>query len=158
VAAPDIFLAGVIQGSVCGHRIADQGYRAEIRSAINAQAPSVTVYDPLANHPGALEYPIEQARETFYGHLNLVRRSRLLVAYLPEASLGTAIEMWEARGAGIPVVAISPMAENWVIRLLATVLCEDIAAFRRWVASGALERMLGPRAEAGRLPAERGLP
>jgi hypothetical protein len=148
VEAPEVFLAGVIQGSERGHRIVSQDYRSQIRRMIEARVPSVTVYDPIQHHPGALDYTLAEARDTFFGHIDLVRRSRAVIAYLPEASLGTAIELWEAYQRGIPAVVISPLRENWVIRLLSAVVCEDIAAFGRWLAEGGFERLLAS-AEAG---------
>ena len=86
--APDVFVAGVIQGSEHEHRIVDQDYRTKIRAIIEAEARTLTIYDPIEHHPQALEYDLKAAHSTFFGHVALVRRSRVLVAYLPEASLG----------------------------------------------------------------------
>ena len=149
--APDIFLAGVIQGSERGHRIVAQDYRTTIKRAIAARLPGATVYDPIEHHPGAIDYTLAEAHATFFGHIELLRRSRLLVAYLPVASMGTSIEMWEAHHRGIPAVTISPLLENWVIRLLSSVVCEDLAAFERWIDGGGLEGFL----EAAAAPAGR---
>ena len=44
--------------------------------------------------------------------------SDLLIAYVPTASMGTALEMYVAHERGVPVVTISPLAENWVVRAL----------------------------------------
>ena len=150
-ASPDVFVAGVIQGSERRRRIVAQEYRNVIREIVRETHPTLTVYDPLANHPDALDYTPDQARETFFGHIELVRQCRLLVAYLPEASLGTAIEMWEAYHRAIPVVAISSMSANWVIQLLSSAVCPDLDAFARWVAAGSLGELL--EARSGRRPA-----
>ena len=145
---PDIFLAGIIQGSLRELAVVSQDYRERIKRIVAQHAPDLSVYDPIANHPRALSYSTEQARNTFFGHLELVRRSRLLIAYLPEASLGTAIEMWEAYGKGIPVVSISPLVENWVVKLLSSVICRTLEEFGGW-AAGNLEKLLG-KSVAGR--------
>ena len=44
--------------------------------------------------------------------------SDLLIAYVPTASMGAALEMYVAHQRGVPVVTISPLAENWVVRAL----------------------------------------
>ncbi len=139
----DVFIAGVIQGSERGDGVVCQGYRGRIRAALESCCPGIRVYDPVAHHPGSVAYGMERVRETFYGHVDLVLHSKLLVAYLPEASMGTSIEMWEARQHGIPVVTISPMPENWVIKLLSTVWCPDLAAFEAWARAGNLSDLMG---------------
>jgi hypothetical protein len=154
VNAVDVFIAGVIQGSEHGAEIVGQGYRGRIKAVIEACCPGSVVYDPVAHHPGSVAYSLERARATFYGHVELVAASKLLVAYLPEASMGTSIEMWEARRCDIPVVTISPMRENWVVKLLSTVLCRDLAAFEAWTRAGSLDALLmrGARAAPGTAP------
>ncbi len=138
----DVFIGGVIQGSERGDGIVAQDYRTRIRNVLAANCPGLTVYDPVERHPSSIGYGLERARETFLGHVRLVTRCRALVAYLPEASMGTAIEMWEAHRLGIPVIAISPMGENWVIKLLSSVRCADLAAFEAWVRAGRLAELL----------------
>ena len=140
--APDVFVAGVIQGSTRRRRMVDQAYRARIKAIVEASSPGLRVYDPVENHPQALQYDAVRARTTFFAHLDLVRRSRALVAYLPEASLGTAVEMWEAYRGGVPVVTISPMRINWVVDLLSSVVCDDLDAFGAWASEGGLRRLV----------------
>jgi hypothetical protein len=50
--------------------------------------------------------------------------------------------MWEAFRAGAPVVTISPMAANWVVRHLSDVVLPDLAAFEEWVAGGGLDKFV----------------
>jgi hypothetical protein len=57
---------------------------------------------------------------------------------VPEASMGTAIEMWQAYGAGIPVVSISPMFDNWVIKFLSARAFATLEEFAEFIASGGL--------------------
>ena len=68
-------------------------------------------------------------------------RADVLIAYLPEASMGTAVEMWEAHRAGKPVLTISPLAENWVVRFLSTRVFPSLVAFESFVAEGELEKL-----------------
>ena len=71
------------------------------------------------------------------------------MAYLPEASLGTAVEMWEAYREGVPVVTISPMRINWVVDLLSSVVCDDLDAFAAWASEGGLQRLVKTDAGGG---------
>ena len=48
-------------------------------------------------HPDAVEYGPERAREALLAEVEEAAGSDLIVAYIPQASMGTAIEMWEAR-------------------------------------------------------------
>jgi hypothetical protein len=43
------------------------------------------------------------------------------------------------------VVAVSPMAENWVIRFVADAVLSDVEAFEDFVSSGHLERLMVSR-------------
>ena len=60
----------------------------------------------------------------------------VVVAFVPEASMGTAIEVWQAHQAGRIVLTISPMTENWVIRILSSRNFETFEMFERFVRSG----------------------
>ena len=82
----DVFIGGVIQGSERGRSIAPQDYRTRIRAAVEAGRPGATVYDPVACHPSSIDYGLERARQTFFGHAALAARCRAFIAYLPEAS------------------------------------------------------------------------
>ena len=55
--------------------------------------------------------------------------SDLLIAYVPTASMGAALEMYVAHARGVPVVTISPLAENWVVRALSRRVYGDLDGF-----------------------------
>lgn len=61
--------------------------------------------------------------------------SDLLIAYLPSASMGTAIEIWNAFNSNKPVIVISPLNLNWVIRFCADKICESIEDFVEYTES-----------------------
>jgi len=83
------------------------------------------------------------SREVFYQHNRLCREVDVVVAFVPEASMGTAIEMWEAHehGRGI-VIAISPLSHNWAVRFCSHIHFPDIDAFETAMASGILEERI----------------
>lgn len=73
----------------------------------------------------------------------------VLVAFVPEASMGTAIEIWEAWRNGALILTISPMATNWAIKFLSDAIYPDLAAFRAALDSGAVARLVDERPRTG---------
>jgi hypothetical protein len=128
-----VFLAGVMQASLAGKGIVDQSYRNAIGEALLAKWPELDVIDPLVLHPNSVEYDDEAARTTLFALVTLASSSDLLIAYVPQASMGTALEMNAAYERGVPVIAISPLRENWVIRAVATQVFPDLAAFMAYL-------------------------
>ena len=138
---PDVFLAGVMQGSHEGKDLHPQEYRARLLAVFARHAPGARVYDPFEKHQSSVEYDDQEGRRVFLHHLEVARASKLVVCYLPAASMGTAVEMWEAHNAGVPVWTISPLATNWVIRFFSQRVFPDLAAFERALADGALDAL-----------------
>jgi len=137
-----VFVAGIMQGSLVEMGIHDQDYRVAIGAAIKARFPEAEVIDPLELHPdGGVNYGPEKAKRTLLEMAEEAARADVLIAYLPEASMGTAVEIWQAYRAGKPILAISPLAENWVIRFLSTRVFPSLGAFESFVAEGELEKL-----------------
>ena len=132
-----------MQGSLAEVAIHDQSYRVAIRSAIKARFAEAEIIDPIELHPDAgLNYGPEEAKRVLLELAEEAGRADVLIAYVPEASMGTAVEMWQAYRAGKPILTISPLAENWVIRFLSTQVFSSLEAFESFVAEGELERLL----------------
>jgi len=136
-----VFIAGIMQGSRQDRFIEDQAYRQAIAAAVQSYDPAAEIVDPNEIHPNAVDYQDEQARATLLDLIGMASQADLVVAYAPRASMGTALEMWEAFRARVPVVTISPMDANWVIRFLSAAVLPDLAAFREWVIGGGLSRL-----------------
>ena len=137
------FIAGIMQGSRAEIGIHDQGYRASIGAAIEARFTEAEIIDPLELHPDSgVKYGPEKARRTLLEMVEEAGQADVLIAYVPEASMGTALEMWEAHQSGKPILTISPLTENWVVRFLSTRVFASIGAFESFVAEGELERLL----------------
>ncbi len=137
-----VFIAGIMQGSRLDRYIDEQDYRRIIAEAIRADHPDVEIVDPNELHPDGVDYDDLKAKQTLLEMAELAGQADLVVAYAPRASMGTAIEMWEGFRAGAPVVSISPMGANWVVRHLSAVVLPDVAAFRTWIAGGGLDKLL----------------
>jgi hypothetical protein len=144
------FLAGIMQGSHVGPVLHDQGYRRRIQGLISAHFPNAELYDPRADHPRSIKYDDVTGREVFFHHNRMCREVDVLLAFLPEASMGTAIEMWEAYQHGAVVVTISPMAHNWAVRFLSHALYADVQQFEAGLADGSVARVIAEVREGGR--------
>lgn len=134
-----------MQGSHVAAALHAQDYRAELRQLLARHLPWIEVYDPLADHSNSLDYDEALGRAVFFRHNLLCREVDVVLAVVPEASMGTAIEMWEAHRAGKIVVSISPLAHNWAVRFLSDRRYDDLVAFRAAVVSGAFAEWLGER-------------
>jgi hypothetical protein len=137
-----IFLAGIMQGSHVAALVHDQTYRNTLRDLVQAHWPDAEVYDPFSNHATSIGYDMRRAREVFMDHVDMCRQFDLLVAYVPEASMGTAIEMWEAKQHGRAVVTITPLVHNWVVQLTSDAVYRDDDAFAHALASGEIDRLI----------------
>ena len=127
-----------MQGSHLAATIHHQGYRQRIKELLSTHFPGADVYDPLADHADSLSYDDQQGRAVFFHHCQLCREADVVLAFVPEASMGTAIEMWEAHRHGKAVVAVSPMALNWSVRFLSHAVYADLDELESALASGAL--------------------
>ncbi len=137
-----IFLAGIMQGSHVAALVHDQTYRETLRDLVQSHWPSAEVYDPFANHATSVRYDRDRARQVFMGHVEMCRQYDLIVAYAPEASMGTAIEMWEAFRNGRSVITITPLVHNWVVQLTSLAVYSDHDNFSHALRSGEIDRLL----------------
>jgi hypothetical protein len=141
------FIAGIIQGSHRNDDISSQSYREFIKALLEEAFPESTVYCPVENHPDSVNYTDDKARATFIRHVDIVKASDAIVVYVPEASMGSAIEMWEARHHRTLIITISPMRTKWVVRLFSDHIVNDLKEFEHFVRSGVLNNMLKEQSE-----------
>jgi len=133
-----VFIAGIMQGSRRDNGIESQDYRTRIASVIRAHLPEADILDPWSLHPNSVDYDDAQGKQTFMDMTALAGSADVLVAYVPTASMGTAIEIWEAYHAGAHVVTISPLMDNWVIKFLSHKVVATLDEFEQYVARGEL--------------------
>ena len=137
-----VFLAGIIQGSQPDKSIHSQDYRAHLKKVLADALNGYEIYCPVENHPDSVDYRNDQARSVFVDHVKMAAESDIVVAFLPQASMGTAIEVWDAYKAGRTIFTISPMTENWVVKLLTTRNFETLEQFEQFVAAGQITEYL----------------
>ena len=122
----------------------------DISRLIETHFPDADVYDPHAKHSTSLDYSHETGRDVFFRHNLMCREVDVLVAFVPEASMGTAIEMWEAYQHGAAVITISPLRHNWAVKFLSHALYADLPAFEAALQSGEVARRIEEVAKTGK--------
>jgi hypothetical protein len=135
------FIGGIMQGSRLDRYIDDQDYRHAISQVLREHWDGIEIADPNELHPDGVNYDDATAKATLLEMAHLAGQVDLTVVYLPKASMGTALEMCHAYEAGVPIVTISPMDANWVVRHLSSVVLPDLDSFRQWAADGGLDAL-----------------
>ena len=138
----NVFLAGIIQGSLVEATITPQDWREPIKQTLARHLPGAEVYCHYSEHPTSITYDLPEIRGTLTDGIARAAACDLLIAYVPSASMGTAIEMYEAWSGGATVVTITPLAANWVIRAYSHHIVADMAAFEAFAADGGLARLI----------------
>ena len=136
------FLAGIMQGSHTEAVLHAQDYRQQFKRLLQSRFPTAEVYDPLTDHSNSLTYDDATGRTVFFGHNQMCREVDVLFAFVPEASMGTAIEMWEAYQHGAAVITISPLRHNWAVKFLSHTVYNDVAEFEAALESGEVARRI----------------
>ncbi len=140
------FIAGIMQGSKIGLELHAQDYRKQIKTSISRAFPNSSVYDPFEHNEDSLNYASEIAKRVFLSHNRMCGTEiDVLIAFVPEASMGTAIEMWEAWQNGSVILTISPLTTNWVIKFLSDVCYPDLDSFLRSLDSGEVADFIGKK-------------
>jgi hypothetical protein len=139
--SPSVFVGGIMQGSLEGG-VHSQGYRRRICDALRRRYPAIVIVDPFALHPQSLGYDDEQARVCLLDMADRAAKADLAICYVPEASMGTAIEMIRAWDAGRPVVTVSPLRKNWVVRCLSAQVYSTLEALEEGIEQGRLDGLL----------------
>lgn len=125
------FIAGVMRGSVQDDNFVDQSYRKRIKDHILNHYPSSKIFDPLEGFDKECSNEATHAKQLqiFEFEVELAQKSDVLIAYLPESSMGTGIELWEAFRKGVIVFTISPMIHNWTVKLFSHKLFATLEDF-----------------------------
>ena len=131
------FIAGIIQGSL-PDTCHPQEYRRQIAGLLGESFPGAEVFDPVEEYPDSISYDDARASAAFFDLMDRAGKCDVLIAFVPEASMGTAIELWNAHHAGAFVVCVSGLTLNWVVRYCSDMVVPDMDALRAAIAGGAL--------------------
>jgi hypothetical protein len=140
-----VFLAGIIQGSIRQAQIHPQNWRDDLRAAVERHCPNADVYCHYQAHPNSIAYDLPRILQTIEDGNTRAAGADVVICWLPEASMGTAIEMYLAAKAGAAVLTITPMAANWVVRAYSDRIFADLEAFEEFLAAGELEKLLAEK-------------
>ena len=134
-----IYIAGTMSGN-SNDSLVDQSYREKIANILTSVYPDIVIDDPFKDHQNSLEYDDKDAKKAF---ADCLRRSAydadMVVAYIPEASMGTALEIYEAFRNDKYIVIITPLLNNWIVRLYGDIAFSSIESFSAWVYDHALD-------------------
>lgn len=128
-----IFIAGVMQGSIKGKGIQMQGYRQVISDALKIRHPDAEIFDPFSVFPDSVEYDDQRAKQVLFLLADQAASADVVIAYLPEASMGTGLEMIRAYDNGKTVISISSMEKNWFVRAISTKIFPSLEDFCTWI-------------------------
>jgi len=137
-----VFLAGIIQGSLQQTNIHNQDWREELRRIILQHHPQAEIYCHYQQHPRSITYDLPDILSTLEDGNRRAAQADVLLCYLPEASMGTAVEMYVAYKAGAVVLTITPMSSNWIVRAYSDRVFPDLQAFEQFLAGNGLESLL----------------
>jgi hypothetical protein len=137
-----IYLSGVMQGSIKGHGIQAQGYRQLITDAVKKRNPNSDIYDPFSLFPDSVSYDEERSRQVLFEMADAAAASDVLIAYLPEASMGTALEMTRAHDNGKTIITISTLEKNWFIGAVSAKVFRSLDEFFEWVEQAHLTELI----------------
>lgn len=140
-----IFLAGIMQGTRLDNQIDSQLYRKQIAAALQTHVPEATIFDPWALNPNSVAYDDEKARHTFLSMTREAAKADMLIAYLPQPSMGTAMEMWEAFNAGLYIIAVTPLVHHWAVRFTANEILPDLDTLLADIENGRITQILRQR-------------
>jgi len=141
-----VFLAGIIQGSMAEPKIHDQDWRDAVKKVFARHLPSAEVYCHYTQHPRSITYDLARLKGVLAEGHRRASECDLLVAYLPEASMGTAIEMYLAGSHGAVVLTISPLTANWVICAHSDRIFPNLEALEAFLLSGQLPALQAQKA------------
>lgn len=143
------FISGVMLGSRrelkdASIDLAPQDYRTRIAQVIrdvDREAEIVEPLDCVRAHMAAKGLSIEDLNKSdglvkacFQEVVDLAKNCDVVVSNLPEASMGSAAEIWEAKKAGKKVLTISPLKDNWLLRSVTDHNFADLDDFQRTLA------------------------
>jgi len=136
-----VFVAGIVQGSKATG-VEDQTYRDRIGAIIKRRFPTTVIVDCELIYPEGGSLKGATAKEAFCQLVERAAISDVIISYLPSASMGSIVEMWEARREGKCVVTITPLKNNWAVLAASTHIVPDLESFEEFVARGGLDSKL----------------
>ena len=141
-----LFIGGIMQGSKKSQNMHGQDYRQLIRDAVKVHHPDAEIVDPFSLFPDSIAYDDQRAEQVLFAMAAEAGSSDIVVAYLPEASMGTALEIIRAYDNGKTIISISPMEKNWLLRAVSAKIFPSLDEFCTWARQSHFEELIGTSA------------
>ena len=123
-----IYVTGILQNSR-SKDLYPQDYRKNIVDAIKETWESAIVQCPIIVGSADNKESLKETVKEFEQQLALLKKANIVVAYIPEPSMGSAIEIYNASLRGKYVVTISPIKTNRVVRMFSHDIYDSIESF-----------------------------
>ena len=137
-----VFLAGIIQGSKVEAEIHSQDWRTPLKDVLARRLPEADVYDHFERHPQSITYGMDDIRRTLADGNRRAAACDVLIAWLPSASMGTAVEMYEAARNSAVVLTVTPLMANWIVRVYSDRVFAGLGDLDAFLADGELAALL----------------
>lgn len=121
------YLSGTMQGSKKDTSITEQDYRQILREIILKTYPSSEIICPRDLFQNVSPNDTETIKLIIPKCVEVSRNCDIVIAYLPEASMGSAVELWEAHKNSKTVLVITTMRHNAMILSIADKIFNDFS-------------------------------
>lgn len=128
-----------MKGGIINEGLFDQSYRSKLHILIKNIYPNAEIigYDEL--YPEGVDGFEEK---DFFELIEQASGSDVIIAFLPTASMGTAIEIWEAYKKGKIVLTVSPLKRTWTVKFLSSYVFDDIQSLESFLRKDSLNDLL----------------
>ena len=125
-----IFVSGIVHGSR-ENDVYPQCYRKRLVDVIEKSWETAIVSCPsIANSKTSTE-SLTDTMKAFELQLSSLKKSDIVVAYIPEASMGAAIEIYNASLRGKYVVTITPLQSSRIIKIFSHDIYDSVDSFEQ---------------------------
>ncbi len=125
-----IFVSGIVHGSR-ENEVYPQCYRKRIVDVIEKSWQNAIISCPSIVHSKSSTETLTETVKAFEQQLSLLKKSDIVVAYIPEASMGAAIEIYNASLRGKYVVTITPLQTSRIIKIFSHDIYDSVDSFEQ---------------------------
>jgi hypothetical protein len=128
-----------MKGGIINEGLSDQSYRHKLHSLIKNIYPNAEIIGHNELYPEGVER-FEQ--EAFFELIKQASECDVIIAFLPMASMGTAIEIWEAYKKQKIILTVSPLNRNWSVKFLSSHIFSNMQSLESFLQKGYLNELL----------------
>lgn len=133
-----------MKGDIADKGLYDQSYRQHLSDLINKRYPDAQIIGHDELYPNGID-TLENEKIAFFELINQAAMSDVLISFLPKASMGTAIEIWEAYKKGKIILSVTPFKKNWTVNFLSSCVFTNLLELENFLELGSLNELLTNR-------------